>query len=176
MSRYYVADGMIQRGPFEMADLPGQGLRPDMLVWKEGMEQWRRADQVEEIAFAGLLGPAPAPVSPPVAPPIMAPPLAYGGYQPYANAPAYNPAVSTNRIAAGVCGILLGGLGVHKFILGMPVAGAIMLLLNIVVGMFTCGISSIVMSLIGLIEGIIYLTRSEEQFYYTYVVQKKQWF
>jgi len=176
MSRYYVADGMIQRGPFEMPDLPGQGLRPDMLVWKEGMEQWRRADQVEEIIFAGLLGPAPTPVPPPIAPPVAGPPLAYGGYQPYANAPSYNPTVSTNRIAAGVCGILLGGLGVHKFILGMPVAGAIMLLLNIVVGMFTCGISSIVMSLIGLIEGIIYLTRSEEQFYYTYVVQKKQWF
>ena len=176
MSRYYVADGMIQHGPFEMADLPGQGLRPDTLVWKEGMEQWRRADQVEEIIFAGLLGSTPPPVPPPVATPLPAPPLTYGGYQPYPNAPSYNPTVSTNRIAAGVCGILLGGFGVHKFILGMPAAGVIMLLLYFVGGFFTCWLSSVVVSVIGLIEGIIYLTKSEEQFYYTYVVQKKQWF
>ena len=172
MSRYYIADGMVQRGPFEMQDLPGQGLRPDMLVWKEGMDQWRRADQVEELTFAGVLGPVP---QPPAAPSLPTAPLPYGGYQPLHPVPPYNPA-NSNRIAAGVCGILLGGLGVHKFILGMPVPGVIMLVTNLVVGMLTCGLSSIVMSVIGLIEGIIYLTRSDEDFYHTYVVQKRQWF
>ena len=170
MSRYFIADGMVQRGPFEMQDLPGQGLRPDMLVWKEGMEQWRRADQVEDLIFAGLLGPVPPPVSP-LSPPGA--PLPYGGYPPLH--PPYNPAQS-NRIAAGICGILLGGLGVHKFILGMPLAGTIMLIMTLIVGMLTCGISSTIISLIGLIEGIIYLTKSDEEFYHTYVVQKRQWF
>ena len=170
MSRYYVADGMVQRGPFEVQDLPGQGLRPDMLVWKEGMDQWRRADQVEELTFAGALGTVPAASAshPPAGP------LAYGYASPHP-VPPYNPAGS-NRVAAGVCGILLGGLGVHKFILGMPLAGTIMLIMTLIVGMLTCGFSSTVMGLIGLIEGIIYLTKSDEEFYHTYVVQKRQWF
>ena len=176
MSRYYIADGMVQRGPFEMADLPGQGLRPDTLVWKEGMDQWQRADQVEEIIFAGLLRTVPPGFQTPPLPaapthPVPAP-LPYGGYVP---APPYNPA-NSNRIAAGVCGLLLGGLGVHKFILGMPVPGTIMLVTNLVVGFFTCGLASIVMSIIGIIEGIIYLTKNDQDFYYTYVVHKRQWF
>jgi TM2 domain-containing membrane protein YozV len=167
MSRYYIADGMVQRGPFPMQDLPGQGLRADTLVWKEGMDQWRRADQVEELAFGGVLGPVPL-VVPASQPPIPA----YHSAHPVA---PYNPA-NSNRVAAGVCGILLGGLGVHKFILGMPLAGTIMLVMTLVVGMLTCGLSASVMGLIGLIEGIVYLTKSDEDFYHTYVVQKRQWF
>jgi hypothetical protein len=58
----------------------------------------------------------------------------------------------------------------------MPAAGVIMLVVNLVVGMLTCGIASIIVSIIGMIEGIIYLTKSEEDFYQTYVVQKRQWF
>lgn len=164
MSRYFIADGMVQRGPFEVQDLPGQGLRADTLVWKEGMDQWRRADQVEELTFAGVLGPVT------VASPVFQPPIPA-----YHSPPPYNPA-NSNRVAAGVCGILLGGLGVHKFILGMPLAGTIMLVMTLVVGMLTCGLSASVMGLIGLVEGIIYLTKSDEDFYHTYVVQKRQWF
>jgi len=37
---------------------------------------------------------------------------------------------------------------------------------------FCAGISGI----IGLIEGIIYLTKSDEDFYKTYQVEKKSWF
>lgn len=81
--------------------------------------------------------------------------------------PAYNPAES-KRVLAGVLGIVLGGFGVHKFILGFPIAGVI----QIAVTFLTCGIGSF----IGLIEGIIYLTKSDEQFYQEYVVNKKQWF
>jgi hypothetical protein len=33
-----------------------------------------------------------------------------------------------------------------------------------------------VMHVIGFIEGIIYLTKSDAEFYQTYVVQKKEWF
>jgi hypothetical protein len=38
---------------------------------------------------------------------------------------------TSNKIAAGVCGILLGSLGIHKFILGYTGAGLIMLLVTI---------------------------------------------
>jgi hypothetical protein len=40
----------------------------------------------------------------------------------------------------------------------------------------TCGIGGIVFSIVGLIEGIIYLTKSDEDFYKTYGVEKKGWF
>ena len=81
-------------------------------------------------------------------------------------------AFAGKKIAAGICGILLGSLGVHKFILGMNTPGLIMLL----VSLLTCGIGSIPMSLIGLVEGIIYLTKSDEDFYQLYAVEKKGWF
>lgn len=37
----------------------------------------------------------------------------------------------SKRIAAGVCGILLGSLGVHKFVLGYTKEGVIMLLFSV---------------------------------------------
>jgi len=40
----------------------------------------------------------------------------------------------------------------------------------------TCGIGGCVMHVIGLIEGIIYLTKSDEEFVATYVASKKGWF
>jgi TM2 domain-containing membrane protein YozV len=58
--------------------------------------------------------------------------------------------VSGNKIAAGICGILLGALGIHKFILGYSKEGLIMLLVSIL----TCGIGAIPMGIIGFIEGI----------------------
>ena len=81
-----------------------------------------------------------------------------------------NPSSETGskKIAAGICGILLGAFGVHKFILGYTQAGIIQIILTIV----TCGFAGIV----GLIEGIIYLTKSDEDFYQTYQVGKKTWF
>ena len=77
-----------------------------------------------------------------------------------------------NKIAAGILGILLGGLGIHKFILGYSTAGVIMLLISLL----TCGLGYPIMHLFGLIEGIIYLTKTDEQFVATYVNNKKEWF
>ena len=72
------------------------------------------------------------------------------------------------KIPAGICAILVGGLGVHKFILGYTTEGII----QIVISVFTCGIGGI----IGVIEGIIYLTKSDEDFVRTYIQNKKGWF
>jgi len=89
---------------------------------------------------------------------------------------AFNKASGDNKkILAGVLGILLGSFGVHKFILGYSKEGGIMLVLGIL-GFFTCGITSAVSGIIGLIEGIIYLTKSDEEFYNTYQAGKKPWF
>ena len=74
----------------------------------------------------------------------------------------------SKKVVAGVLAILLGGLGVHKFYLGYTTAGIIQLVASI----FTCGAAGI----IGLIEGIIYLTKSDADFIATYQVGQKQWF
>jgi TM2 domain-containing membrane protein YozV len=76
------------------------------------------------------------------------------------------------KLAAGLCAILLGALGVHKFILGMTKPGVIMLLISVA----TCGIGWLPMHVIGIVEGIIYLTKSDEEFYQTYIVEQKGWF
>ena len=80
--------------------------------------------------------------------------------------------MNSNKIAAGICGILLGSLGIHKFILGYTKEGVIMLLITLL----TCGIGGGIMGIIGIIEGIIYLTKSDEEFVETYVAGRKGWF
>jgi TM2 domain-containing membrane protein YozV len=72
------------------------------------------------------------------------------------------------KVLAGVLGILLGAFGIHRFILGDTVGG----ILRIVISVATCGVGS----LIGLIEGIIYLTKTDEEFVATYIDGDKTWF
>jgi len=71
------------------------------------------------------------------------------------------------KMLAGILAILIGFLGIHKFVLGYTKEGVIQILLS-----FLCGLGG----LIALIEGIIYLTKSDEEFYNTYQVGKKPWF
>ncbi len=76
------------------------------------------------------------------------------------------------KLPAGICGILIGGLGIHKFILGYKTEGLIMLLVSVL----SCGTLAVIPGIIGLIEGIIYLTKSDEDFVNTYITNKKGWF
>jgi TM2 domain-containing membrane protein YozV len=103
----------------------------------------------------------------PISPMPMQPAPNYGVQQ--------KPQGADKKIAAGICGILLGGLGIHKFILGYTNEGVIMLVIQII-GWFLCGIPSVVISIIGIIEGIIYLTKSDDEFVNTYIYNRKGWF
>ena len=86
------------------------------------------------------------------------------------------------KVLAGVMGIVLGGLGIHKFVLGYQTEGLIYLGMfagAFILAIVTCGIGSFLLmvpGIMGLIEGIIYLTKSDEEFVQTYVVNKKAWF
>jgi TM2 domain-containing membrane protein YozV len=100
-------------------------------------------------------------------------PLPAGGYQPMQSVNQgqmtdWKVLGADKKLVAGICGILLGGFGVHKFILGYTTEGII----QIVITFVTCGAGSIV----GLVEGIIYLTKSDEDFVRTYIQNKKGWF
>lgn len=93
-----------------------------------------------------------------------------------ATSTAQNKAVSDKKLITGICGILLGSLGVHKFILGYTVPGVVMLLVSIVGGFLTCGIAPAIVAVVGLIEGILYLTKSDEEFARTYLENERHWF
>lgn len=86
---------------------------------------------------------------------------------------------SKSKVAAGILAILLGGIGVHKFYLGFTGPGLVFLLVNTVGFLITwvmLFVPNMVLGVIALVEGIIYLTKSDEEFEQQYVVQKKQWF
>ncbi|QXP72910.1 TM2 domain-containing protein [Tenacibaculum sp. HL-MS23] len=78
------------------------------------------------------------------------------------------PTQESKRILAGILAIVIGSLGIHKFILGYTKEGIIQVVLTFV----TCGFAS----LVPFIEGIIYLTKSDEEFIQTYQVNQKGWF
>jgi len=84
------------------------------------------------------------------------------------------------KLLAGLLGIFLGAFGVHKFILGYQKEGFILLggtLLGIATSCIVIGVFIYMATgVVGLIEGIIYLTKSDEEFYQTYQVGKKPWF
>jgi len=106
---------------------------------------------------------------------------AIGGYQPIQPpAPLYGEQGmqdwkqlgADKKIAAGICGILIGSLGIHKFVLGYTTEGVIMLC----VSLLTCGMAAPIMSVIGIVEGIMYLTKPDEDFVRTYIQGRKGWF
>lgn len=80
------------------------------------------------------------------------------------------------KMVAGLLGIILGGFGVHKFYLGYTNEGIIMLVVSLLGGSFTCGLGYGLFGVIGLIEGILYLTKTDEEFVNTYLTNKKAWF
>ena len=100
--------------------------------------------------------------------PMPMQPMQQSGYAP-------KPPGADKKLAAGICGILLGGLGVHKFILGYTTEGIIMVV-TYIVGLFLCGVPALAIAIVGIIEGIMYLTKSDEEFSNTYILNKKGWF
>lgn len=96
-----------------------------------------------------------------------------GAYQ----VPYQQPLVHTkDHVAAGLLAIFLGVFGVHKFYLGYHTTGFIMLGVTILGSLLTIGIAAGVVWLIGVIEGIIYLTKSQSEFEQLYVFNKREMF
>lgn len=71
------------------------------------------------------------------------------------------------KLLCGILAIVIGWTGIHKFLLGYNKEGVLQILLS-----FLCGIGAV----IALIEGIIYLTKSDQEFYEIYQIGKRPWF
>jgi len=98
---------------------------------------------------------------------------------------------SRSKVATGLLAIFLGGLGIHKFYLGYIGPGLFILALwtlgfsmIFIAGSFWLGFGApaigiliwFLLVLIALIEGIIYLTKSNEEFEELYIRQHRDWF
>ncbi|MCT0231361.1 NINE protein [Synechococcus sp. CS-1324] len=80
--------------------------------------------------------------------------------------------IANKKLVAGLLGLFLGSLGIHKFMLGYTRSGIIMPLVTVL----TCGFGGFVMGVIGLIEGIVYLAATPKDFKATYIDAQKEWF
>lgn len=80
---------------------------------------------------------------------------------------AQQPLPESKKIVAGILALVLGGFGAHKFYLGYSKAGVLQILLTVL----TCGLGSVV----ALVEGILYLIKSDEEFVAIYQQNKKEW-
>lgn len=74
-------------------------------------------------------------------------------YVPYPGQPYEDPNAKS-RVAAGVLGILLGSLGIHRFYLGYTGLGLTMLLISVL----SFGLLAGFVSIWGIVEGVLYLT------------------
>ena len=109
---YYYAEGDEQRGPFEKSDLAACGLRPDSLVWHEGLPGWQPAGTLAELS--DVLG-VPAAYAMPAAGSVT-PLLPYGGYAPAVGPPPAGMAITS--LVLGIASIPL----LSAYCLGLPVA------------------------------------------------------
>ena len=94
-------------------------------------------------------GPPPPGYAPPPPPPIDSPaPPAYAGYPP--ELLLYADPLAKSRQTAGLLGIFLGGVGVHRFYLGYTSIGVLQILVTIA----TCGLGGFW----GITEGVLILS------------------
>ena len=84
--------------------------------------------------------------------------------------------IKSKRTNTGIFAIIFGELGVHKFMLGYNTEGCILLAVSIIGGIITCGFALFITAIIAVIEGIIILNKTPEEFKRTYIDNKKGWF
>lgn len=103
--------------------------------------------------------------------------------QPYAPHPFSHSAAQSfepvkDHIAAGLFAIFFGWLGIHKFYLGFNGPGFIYLAVSIVGSIFTFGAALMLTILVSIVEGVIYLFKSQDAFdaLYVHTQKPRMWF
>ena len=154
MSKWYIHYDGQNVGPMEAENLLAYNPTPQTMVWTEGMAQWQPIYSVPELM--NMINSAThTPHEPHYAP----------GSSTYAP-PAYQTS-GKDKLVCGLLAILLGSLGIQYFYLGKIGAGLITIFLCFI----TCGLWSVLI----LIQGILMLTMSQQDFDQKYVYTKK-WF
>jgi len=167
---HYTMSGQQQQAPVDqhrLVELISMGhVGPDDNVWRETMSEWLPVSHVPELAVHAM-PPAPR-TNQPAGFPINGTPQS----QPFAtdNMSLDYQRFVGKKTGAGVAALLLGTIGIHKFMLGLTTGGLTMLLLTLLV------IPIPVLSIIAFVEGILYLTKNDQQFFQDYAVDRKQWF
>lgn len=98
------------------------------------------------------------------------------GSQPSMQPHYSQPVVPRDHVAAGLLAIFFGVFGIHKFYLGYGTQGFILLALSVIGGLLSFGIVPCIVWIVSIIEGIIYLTKTQSEFEHTYVYAKREWF
>lgn len=164
---HYTVGGQQQPTPTDQQSLialiASGRVGPDDSVWNETMSTWVNVAFVPELAAFAL--PLNSQQTQQASLPYIAAAEATGGR----NAATYQAFIG-KKTAAGVVALFLGNLGIHKFMLGLTTGGLTMLCLFFLI------LPIPVLTVISLVEGILYLTKTDEQFYQEYALQRKQWF
>lgn len=164
---HYTVGGQQQPTPTDQQSLvaliASGRVGPEDSVWNETMSTWVNVAFVPELAaFAIPLSNQPTQQS-------SLPYIAAAGEAGQGKSANYQAFVG-KKTAAGVVALFIGNLGIHKFMLGLTTGGLTMLCLFFLI------IPIPVLTVISLVEGILYLTKTDEQFYQEYALQRKQWF
>lgn len=166
---HYTINGQQQSSPIDqqaLVNLIVAGhVGPHDSVWNETMANWAKVTDVTALATFAIPPVTPMPVD------QTAGQASGGGkFTIYGERAADYDGFVAKRVPAGVIALFLGNLGIHKFMLGLTTAGITMLILFFLI------IPIPVLAVISLIEGIVYLTKSDAQFYQDYAINRKQWF
>jgi RNA polymerase subunit RPABC4/transcription elongation factor Spt4/TM2 domain-containing membrane protein YozV len=89
--------------------------------------------------------------------------------------------VGTSRITAGILAILLGQFAIHKFMLGYASAGIVVLMISLISLPLICChglgfIPLIITFVIWVVEGVLYLCMSDQQFQKVHGNPQRPWF
>ena len=74
-----------------------------------------------------------------------------------------------SRGVAGLLAIFLGWLGIHYFYMGKSTPGLVFLLVSLIGGIITCGVLAGVVWIVALIQGIMIMTMSQQDFENKYI-------
>lgn len=111
MKKYYIHDGHVQQGPFDLPELASRVLTPQTHIWFEGLSTWIPAGQIEELKPIFAATPPPFQAQ---APSIVPPPLPE-----FTDVPEEliekKPRKKQMLMAAGLLGLLLAGWLVYGY-------------------------------------------------------------
>ena len=62
MRRYFIYDGQVKKGPFDLEQLKSQVLHNETPVWYEGLTDWAMAGNIEELKEIFVLKSTPPPI------------------------------------------------------------------------------------------------------------------